>query len=122
METSALSRQLRELRTRSGLTQVAAAQALGIANTTLSQYESGKRIPGIKMLKSLSALYSMPLDQFFSAKEKQGNSSLSGEEIAKLCALKTRVPELLECLCRAEDELSDEKLALVRSVVVAMME
>ncbi len=122
METSALSHQLRELRIQAGLTQVAAAQALGIANTTLSQYESGKRIPGIKMLKSLGALYSMPLDQFFSAKEKQGNSSLSAEEIAKLCALKTRVPELLECLCRAEDELSDEKLALVRSVVVALME
>lgn len=122
METSALSQQLRELRTRSGLTQIAAAQELGIANTTLSQYESGKRVPGIKMLRSMSVLYDIPLDEFFSVRGKAKNFMLTSDEIARLCALKVRMPELLECLCRMESKLGDEKLTLVKNMVTALIE
>lgn len=42
------------MRTKRGLTQSALAKKVGVQNSTISQYESGKRSPNIKMLTKLA--------------------------------------------------------------------
>jgi transcriptional regulator with XRE-family HTH domain len=44
---------LREARERAGLTQQQLAERSGIAQSTISAYESGKREPGLSALRSL---------------------------------------------------------------------
>lgn len=43
----ALSDNLKKLRERAGLTQAELAEAIGIAQPTLAQYESGLKVPSI---------------------------------------------------------------------------
>lgn len=48
---------LRKLRTDKGYTLAYVSKKVGIANNTLSQYETGKREPNLEMLKSLADFY-----------------------------------------------------------------
>ncbi len=48
---------LRAARINKGLSQKQAAQALGIAEDTLSNYERGKSYPDIKILKLIEKVY-----------------------------------------------------------------
>ena len=42
------------MRTKRGLTQSELAEKLGVRSSTISQYESGKRSPNVKMLTKLA--------------------------------------------------------------------
>ena len=59
---------LRELRARAGLTQEQAAARSGIGPKTISSFESGSRIDGMKIsqLERLLAVYGATLAYFFS--------------------------------------------------------
>lgn len=48
---------LRAARINKGLSQKQAAQALGIAEDTLSNYERGKSYPDIKILRAIEKVY-----------------------------------------------------------------
>lgn len=48
---------LKAARTNSGLTQKQAAEALGIAVDTLSNYERGKTFPDVPTIKKMEKLY-----------------------------------------------------------------
>ncbi|GBF35502.1 transcriptional regulator, Cro/CI family [Desulfocucumis palustris] len=57
-----LGNRLKKARMKRGLTQIQAAQILGIANTALSNYERGERDPDTTLLKRLSELYGVSAD------------------------------------------------------------
>ena len=48
---------LKEIRKKKGYTLIAAATVAGIANNTLSQYETGKREPKLEMWQKLADIY-----------------------------------------------------------------
>ena len=57
---------LKELRKQKGLNQVEAAESLGITQSTYSKYESGQRQPDNEMLKKLSELFNISIDDLLS--------------------------------------------------------
>ena len=57
---------LQELRKNRGLTQEELAAALYVSRTAVSKWESGRGYPGIESLKSLSAYFSVTIDDLLS--------------------------------------------------------
>lgn len=54
---------MKAARVNANLTQLEAAQALGISKNTLSAYESMKTIPQIDMAQKMASLYGLSVDQ-----------------------------------------------------------
>lgn len=52
---------LRNARLSSGMSQKAAAEAIGVSRNTLVRYERGKRSPTISRLQQLASLYKVEL-------------------------------------------------------------
>lgn len=52
-------------RVNAGLTQKEAAERLGVSNTTIVAWETGKSSPSIVDAKKLSEAYNIPLDNIF---------------------------------------------------------
>lgn len=63
-----LSELLRELRTRSGMTQEYVAEALGVSRQAVSKWESGASEPTAANLAALAALYKVPAAELMAAK------------------------------------------------------
>lgn len=57
------SRNLRRLRMEEKLTQQALGTAFHISRTTISNYETGKQEPSLKMLVELAAFFDVSVDQ-----------------------------------------------------------
>lgn len=53
---------IKKRRKRLGLTQREMSEKLGVKQNTLSQYEKGKREPGINMLRKLADLFGCTID------------------------------------------------------------
>ena len=64
---------LQELRKQKGLTQEQLAEQLYVSRTAISKWESGRGIPNMESLKTISKFYDISLDEL-----------LSGEEILEL--------------------------------------
>ena len=62
METTLLSKRLKELRKIDNYTQDYVASALGVIRQTYSHYETGKRTPNSEMLYKLAGLYDISVD------------------------------------------------------------
>ena len=54
---------LYDLRRRAGLTQAALAEKLDVTNKAVSKWENGKAKPTTNMLRKLSALYGISVEQ-----------------------------------------------------------
>lgn len=70
---------LRQLRLEKKLSQVSIASQLGVAPSTYSLYESGKREPNIQFLKKLAQIFGCSLDTLLGVPQKMF-SSLSDHE------------------------------------------
>ena len=70
---------LREARERAGLTQKQLADRSGIAQSTISAYEAGKREPGLEALRKLlnAAGFDLALRQRTPTPEEAGRIALS---------------------------------------------
>lgn len=53
---------LKAARVNAGLTQKAAARALGVSNTTLVNWENEKNLPNQKYINAICDLYGVPYD------------------------------------------------------------
>lgn len=71
---------LRRLRQGSGWTQARLAEKLGVAESTVSLYESGKREPDITTINRLADIFGVSTDYLF------GRSQAKGGAIAENCA------------------------------------
>ena len=56
------SERLKFLRKKAGMTQIELATAFNIANGTVGNWETGKRLPDYEMLKEISAYFSVSID------------------------------------------------------------
>ena len=59
---------LKEIRTKRGLTQVEVAKKLGVAQVTYCNYELGNREPDISTLIKLADLFNVTIDELFGYK------------------------------------------------------
>ena len=57
-----ISKRIRELRKLKNLNQVEIAEALGVAQSTISQYEAGKRTPECDVLEKIKRIYGINLN------------------------------------------------------------
>jgi transcriptional regulator with XRE-family HTH domain len=75
---------LREARERAGLTQQQLAERSGIAQSTISAYESGKREPGVDALERLldAAGYELTLRRRLPTPEQSGRQLYNVLELA----------------------------------------
>ena len=60
---------LQELRKSKGLTQEELAEVLFVSRTAVSKWESGRGMPNIESLKSISKFFSVTLDDLLSSEE-----------------------------------------------------
>lgn len=67
MDTKEIGRFLAQLRKENGLTQEALGVCLGVTNKTVSRWENGNYMPPVDILKSLSALYGVSINEILSA-------------------------------------------------------
>ena len=65
MNQTVLSKNLRELRERRGLTQKDLADKLSLSNKTISKWENERSIPDVFTLLKLAELLDCALDDFF---------------------------------------------------------
>lgn len=54
--------QLKELRTKSNVTQLQIAEFLGVSRSTYTRYEIGEREPNVYMLKKIAAFFKISID------------------------------------------------------------
>ena len=64
-----LGEKIQELRKQKGLTQEELAEILYVSRTAVSKWESGRGIPNIESLKSISKYFSVSIDELLSGEE-----------------------------------------------------
>lgn len=62
MGNNILGNRIKNLREERSITQLQLAKTLNIGNTTLSQYESGKRVPSDSIKKAIAEYFDVSLD------------------------------------------------------------
>ena len=65
-----IGKKLRNARTRSGFTQEKAAEGIGVARQTISNWENEKSYPDVVSVIRLSTLYSVSLDELLKGDEE----------------------------------------------------
>lgn len=65
MKSNILGSRIANLRQKSNLSQIEFSKLLNISNTTLSQYESGKRIPSDDVKIKIADYFNVSLDYLF---------------------------------------------------------
>lgn len=83
-----LNKALKLLRTYHQLTQVELAQRLGIANSYLSEIETGIKTPSIELLEKYSLVFKIPVSSIILFSEKMDNPKRSSEKLRVAAAAK----------------------------------
>lgn len=63
---------LKVYRERAGLTQQQLADALGVARTTVTMWETSPNMPTVRILPKLSHVLSVTVDELLDANKKEG--------------------------------------------------
>lgn len=87
-----LPNRLRELRTKSGLSQRTVAKRLNVSPSIISSYETGERTPSTENLLSLSYLYHCTTDYLL------GRESVSQQSVVNVNGLSLKQIQLLQGL------------------------
>lgn len=117
---SMLAKRLRELRKERGFTQIDISDLIQISNTTLSQYESGKRMPGFAVLSQLCQLYETTTDYILGMSDEKllpsTSISISHKEMSTLELIKRTYPPIFDSLIDC-CELEKDDLELIKVLI-----
>lgn len=72
MELDAFPENLRELRTKVGLSQAALSRLSGISQARISQWESGDGDPAMRQVVKLTECLGCTMEQLFASRPKRG--------------------------------------------------
>lgn len=75
---------LRELRKQSGLTMKQVGAAVGVAESTMSLYESGKRQPDFNTMKRIADYFCVTVDYLMGSEIEKSDEKRSADEQALL--------------------------------------
>ena len=67
---SQIGKRLQNLRTERGLTETALAKELGISQSAITMYESGRRIPRDEIKIKIAAYFAKPIESIFYPKKQ----------------------------------------------------
>ena len=76
------AKRLKELRLKSGLTQIQFAEKIDVSVTQLSNYENGKRMPSLDTFIKMCLVLNKSAECFLNIEKE--NTSLSGEQLRRL--------------------------------------
>lgn len=120
MSKPVLAQRLRLLRREKGLTQMEIAQLINISNTTLSQYESNKRMPGFEVLCQLADIYGSTTDYLLGITEQRTMPSskitLSPQELTCLEQIKRLDSDFISVLCGTAS-ISPADVSLLKQLI-----
>jgi len=110
---------LKELRRKQGITQAELANRIGVVESAISLYESGKREPDIstliKIAKCLNTtvdyLIDMPSNANNKTQQQQKEESLTEDEKQLLKAYRSLIPSMKEHLLSMAESLSIAEIA-----------
>jgi len=88
IEKIRINERLRELRVKSGYTQVQIAKILNIERSTYSYYETGKTTPDISMLITLAKIFNIPINDLLADEGKPEAVADSGIKASFLLSKK----------------------------------
>lgn len=116
MPESGLPERLRALRFEKNLTQTDVAVRAMISNSALSQYESGKRMPGFPVLLRLAELYGVTTDYILGASDLRlvpgERKTLSEDQLIAFERLKSMDSQFFNVLLRATCLQEDDRKRL----------
>lgn len=110
---SILGTRIRTCRENAGMSQLELAQALHIGNTTLSQYESGKRVPSDTIKKTIAQYFHVSLDYLMGQTDAKEKSPVIDEGL--MAANTVRVAGRDGSY--VEKRLSDDQVDLLRRMI-----
>ena len=123
--SSILAQRLRSLRKEKGLTQLEISKMIEISNTTLSQYESNKRMPGFNVLCQLAEIYDSTSDYLLGITnqrtQRPRSSTVTHEEYVLFEKLKESCPALFALLPDIV-AMSESQLRALNKVISAFIE
>ena len=88
---------IKDIRTRKGLTQAEVASALGVSSVVYSRYETGSRQPSIDILIQLADIFGVTVDYLLGRQDIE-DSTLSEYELSLLIASRKADDPCSECL------------------------
>lgn len=98
---------LRYLRMQDDLTQSELGQALGIAKSTISMYENGKREPDFETVEKFADFFNVDMATFFPSGEMEKTAAPKGDGLSPLEA------RLMDFICRLTDDQKKMLLAQI---------
>jgi len=69
---------IKHLRENSGINQIDLAKELNVSNTTLSQYESGKRVPSDDIKIKIATFFKVSVDYLLGQEDKKIKATFDG--------------------------------------------
>lgn len=95
---------MRELRKARGWSAKQLGEMVGVAEVTISTYETGKRLPPVDVVCAIADIFDVSLDYLVRGKEKDRPKGRSKEELLKMY-----------------DEMSEEELAFLSALIQAAL-
>lgn len=122
MNDPVIAQRLKALRREKGLTQLDVARMIQVSNTTLSQYESGKRSPSFAILRQLAGIYVCSTDYLLGVSEQKhapaAGETLTEIELKTLTTLKQNDSTFFSLFCDCI-KLNDRDMITLRSIMMA---
>ena len=75
-----LASRIKQLRENAGLTQLELSKILNVNNSTLSQYESGSRVPSDEMKAAIADYFKVSLDYLYGRTNQRQASAVNQKE------------------------------------------
>lgn len=94
MNSNVLGKRIELLRTENNLNQIRLAKILNIGNTTLSQYESGKRIPSDEIKLRIAEIFGVSLDWLLGISDIRNPYASTSGDIDDILETIRRRPEM----------------------------
>lgn len=76
MEQEQFSKIIKDLRIKNNLTQKEFAEKLGVTYQAVSKWENGKNMPDIMLLKEISNIFRVDIDELLTGKKKSNNINI----------------------------------------------
>lgn len=113
MGNSILGTRIKNLREEKSITQLQLSKILNIGNTTLSQYESGKRVPSDSIKKAIADYFNVSIDYLLGRtdkKEPNTENDIPQEYSDKYKVTKKDLKQHDEVLEHAQAFMMDDKV------------
>ena len=98
-----MANRIRELRKQNDMTMKQLGEKLGLGESTISQYETGKREPDIKTLLKISECFNVSVDYLMTGKDMEFTVEMADKD-SELLFMEKRIKEYALKLSKLSEE------------------